>query len=384
MFFSYIYGMEKSRTLLSYHDLTVEVESSPGDELIGHMSGTILGMPGGFRYQHTDIVDRLSNLGENYFMFLRKSGKMLGSVGFCGRHTTTNGMAHDSWLIRYFSIKAPLRTVPSRKKEKEDLETSSRRSTVLGRFLQPIFADPSRLRADPAGDEPPSVIFAVIEQKNLRSLNFSAQMGLEKVGEVANFSFSRMHPRRSARIEQLPAQDQEQMMSLLRDFYRDYTLFVPDPIFKDDQYYVIRENGRIVAGVQTYPVTWRIVDFGSGPANRVIRLVARIPWVRRRLNPEAVRLLAFDAIYCAEGYEADLYELLEGVLERTGVYVGMLMMDTDSGLYRVFSRNKKFGVLHRLLGTFVSEVRARFINIPEEVRQYYLEHPTYIPTYDNS
>jgi len=376
--------MEKSRTLLTYHDLTVEVESSPGEELIEHMSGTILGMPGGFRYQHTDIVDRLSNLGENYFMFLRKNGKMLGSVGFCGRHTSTTGLAHDSWLIRYFSIKAPMRTVPSRKKEKEDLEASSRRSTVLGRFLQPIFADPSRLRVDPEGDALPSVIYALIDQKNLRSLNFSAQLGLEKVGEVANFSFSRMNPRNSERVGQLPLEDREHMMSLLVDFYRDYTLFVPDPIFKDNLYYVIREAGQIVAGVQVYHITWRIIDFGSGPANRVIRMITGIPWVRRRLNPDALRLLAFDAIYCEPGHERDLYELLEGVLERTGVYVGMLMMDTGSGLYRIFSRNKKFGVLHRLLGTFVSEVRARFINFPEEVRNHYLEHPTYIPTYDNS
>ncbi|RPI41374.1 MAG: hypothetical protein EHM46_06500, partial [Bacteroidetes bacterium] len=227
--------MEKARTLLTYHDLTVEVESSPGEELIEHMSGTVLGMPGGFRYQHTTIIDRLSNLGENYFMFLRKNGKMLGSVGFCGRHTTTAGVAHDSWLIRYFSIKAPMRTVPTKKKEQEDLEAGVKRSTVLGRFLQPIFSDPSCLREQQSGETPPSVIYALIDQKNLRSMNFSAQMGLEKVREVSNFSFSRLIPRPSERIEQLSPGDREQMMDLLLDFYRKYTLFVPDPVFKDDQ-----------------------------------------------------------------------------------------------------------------------------------------------------
>ena len=77
--------MEKSRTLLTYHDLNVEVESKPGEELIEHMHNTVMGQPGGFQYHHTDLKDRLMSPGENYYMYLRKSGKMMGSVGFCGK-----------------------------------------------------------------------------------------------------------------------------------------------------------------------------------------------------------------------------------------------------------------------------------------------------------
>ena len=111
--------MEDKRTLLTYHDLTVEVEERPSKELMDHLYSTVLGQPGGLRYRHKDLGERLNAPGENYFMFLRKKGRMMGSVGFVGRHMKTDGVQHDSWLIRYFSIKAPMRSTPKKRKGKE-------------------------------------------------------------------------------------------------------------------------------------------------------------------------------------------------------------------------------------------------------------------------
>jgi hypothetical protein len=375
--------MEKSRTLLTYHDLTVEVETSPGRELIDHMHDTVLGQPGSLRYQHVNLVERLTAPGENYFMYLRKGGKMMGSVGFCGKPSETAGLAHDSWLIRYFSIRAPMRTVPKKRKERSDLKDENKRSSVLGRFIKPVFADPSRLR-EGDGKESPAIIYAIIDQKNLRSMNFSTEMGLETVGEMASFSFSRLRPGRSDRVVPLAESEQGPMLSLLREFYKDYTLFFPDPLFRDNGYYVIRKSGRVVAGIQVYPVNWRIVDFGSRMANRLVRGITSIPWVRSRVNPHDLKMLAFDGIYCEQGHEPDLYELMEGVLERTGIYVGMLMMDENSRLFGIFRDHQKLGFMHRVLGFFKADIRMRFIHIPAKVRQYFLDHPTYIPTYDNS
>ena len=132
--------MEKSRTLLTYHSLTIEVETSPGEELMEHMHQTVMGQPGGMQYHHTDLEQKMKSGDENYFMYLRKSGKMLGSAGFCSKPTETAGIAHDSWLIRYFSIKAPIRGNPKKRKSKEDLKDENKRTTVLGRFIQPVFA----------------------------------------------------------------------------------------------------------------------------------------------------------------------------------------------------------------------------------------------------
>lgn len=376
--------MKKPRILLTYHDLTVEVETTPTRELMDHLHSTVLGQPGGFRYQHTNLSDRLNAPGEDYFMYLRKGGKMLGSVGFCGKPSVVSDVHFDSWLIRYFSIKAPMRTVPRKRKEKGELKDENKRSTVLGRFIQPVFANPSQLREREPDPHSPAIIYGIIEQKNLRSMNFSAQMGLETVGTMAGFSFSRLRPRKSQRMMQLPQEEEPSMLALLKDFYSSYTLFFPEPLFRDQGYHVIRESGRVVAGLQIYPVTWRIVDFGNRAANGLVGMLSIFPWVRKRLNREAFRLLAFDGIYCEQGQEAALYELMEGVLERTGTYVAMVMADSGSHLYRIFRDHGKLGPLHRVLGTFMADIRMRFINLPGEVRQQFMDRPTYIPTYDNS
>jgi len=376
--------MKKPRTLLTYHDLIVEVEESPGQELLDHMHSTLMGQPGGLRYHHTSLEDRMMSGGENYFMYLRKSGKMLGSVGFCGKASVTDGLKHDSWLIRYFSIKAPIKGVPKRRTEKTDLRDDHKRSTVLGRFIQPIFADPSQLRSGKQDPSQPSIIFAIIDQTNLRSMNFSAQMGLETIGKMAGFSFSRLRPRKSPRLEQIAEQEKEPVLALLKDFYREYALFFTEPVFKNNDYYVIKDKGEVVAGVQIYRVHWKIMDFGSKFANLAMKGLTKIPWVRKRISMEKLSFLAYDAIYCKPGHEDALYELMEGVLERTGTYLAMLMMDEDSHLYTLFQARQKFGVLHNFMGTHHADIRVRFINIPEETRHYFLEHPTYIPTYDNS
>jgi hypothetical protein len=155
-------------------------------------------------------------------------------------------------------------------------------------------------------------------------------------------------------------------------------------VFKNNDYYVIRENGKVVAGLQFYRVRWKIVDFGSQLANLAMRWLARIPWVKKRISLEELSFLAFDALYCQAGKEAVLYELMEGVLERTGTYLAMVMTDEQSHLYTLFREQQKLGFLHKFMGTYHADIRVRFIHMPEETRKYFLEHPTYIPTYDNS
>ena len=376
--------MKGSRTLLSYHTLSIDVETSPSEELMEHMHQTVMGQPGGLQYHHTDLEDRMKSGKENYFMYLRKSGKMMGSVGFCGKHSVTAGLAHDSWLIRYFSIKAPIKGVPKKKLGKADLKDENKRTTVLGRFIQPVFADPAQLRDGKTGSERPSVIFAIIDQTNLRSMNFSSQMGLETVGTMAGFSFSRMQPGRSDRIEQIADPEKEAILNQISEYYKDYSLFFTDSIFKNNDYYLIKEGGRMVAGVQIYPVHWKILDFGSKMANGAMKLLTRIPWISKRISLEKLSFLAMDAIYCEPGYENVLYELMEGVLERTGNYIAMMMMDQKTDLYGIFRDHKKLGIMHKIMGTYFADIRMRFIHMPDELKEHFSSGPIYIPTYDNS
>jgi len=140
----------------------------------------------------------------------------------------------------------------------------------------------------------------------------------------------------------------------------------------------------MVAGVQIYEVGWKILDFGNRLTNLASAFLAWIPGLRNRLNKDKISFLAFDALYCEPGYEEVFYELLEGVLDRTGHYIAMMMMDVSSDLYKLFMEHKKLGFLYKIMGAKHADIRVRFIQMPEEVKQRFYECPTYIPTYDNS
>ena len=53
--------MNDSRTLLNYHSLTIEVETSPSEELMEHMHQTVMGQPGGIQYHHTDLEEKMNS-----------------------------------------------------------------------------------------------------------------------------------------------------------------------------------------------------------------------------------------------------------------------------------------------------------------------------------
>jgi len=373
--------MQKSKILFRHFDLTIEVESHPGDELIRHMHDTLLGMPGGFQYYHTNISDRLHSLDENYFLYLRKSGKMLGSVGFCGRVSEVLGFRHNVWMVRYFSIKAPMRSVPTGNGERDSVE---KRTSALGRFIKPVLDNPSVLKDGDQHASEPAILFGLIDQTNLRSRNFASNAGFQSIGRISIFPFSRFNPEPSDRVKALPDKDQGKMIRLLNAFYKDYTLMTTENLFQGRDYYVIRENDEIMAGMQVYPVTWKVVNFGSGFANGMIRLITSIPYFRRRINPQKLNLLAFDGIYLKQGYESVFYELMEGVLALKKVYVGLIIADEKSYLNGVFNRIGKRGPIYRMVGKFHADVMAKFINMPANVMDYYRKLPMYISSYDNS
>ena len=65
-------------------------------------------------------------------------------------------------------------------------------------------------------------------------MNFSAQMGLETVGQMASFTFSRWNPRKSNGWSCCLQLSSPPCCAFLKQFYKDYTLFFTDPLFKNE------------------------------------------------------------------------------------------------------------------------------------------------------
>ena len=160
--------MADPKEVLKYLKLSVNVEQEPGEEIREHIRNTLLGTPGKLRYRHTSLETKLPFLGRMYFLILRKSEKLLGSVAFSLREVKFPRGSLDVWYIRYFSIQAPLRDSTYKQKrlkrsEKKKSKKKPHGDSLLKNFSQPYFDEPDRLLRGIDDANTPSIIYAYVE-----------------------------------------------------------------------------------------------------------------------------------------------------------------------------------------------------------------------------
>jgi hypothetical protein len=151
---------EKSKEIAKYHKLQVKVEQEPAQDIINHLKNTVIGTPGRLLYRLTGIEKKIRSLGTCYFLVLRKLNRLIGTIGFVLRTTYSQDVSHNSWYIRYFSIRAPLRT-KIHKKEDYDNKSSSG-DNILKDSIKDYFYEPNRMLGKISDPNQKTFIYAYI------------------------------------------------------------------------------------------------------------------------------------------------------------------------------------------------------------------------------
>ncbi len=376
--------MSTVKTVWQQGSMSTTLETAPPPELIDHIESTYLGTPGGLQYHHTTGIPKLKKLSNCYFVFLRRSGNMLGSIGYVLRDTRAGEQVYRSWLVRYFSIKAPMRTDQKRRKQLKKRPIRDRSVSLIKDVANFFHDNPQRLIDPDIKEVPKAILYSLVEKNNVRSRNFAEIGGYEKTGDVVSFMFSRLKKRRNIEVAKLQPEEQPMMRSLLRDFYKGHAFYVEDNLFQDDGYYVLLENGEIVAGLQANEEIWEISTIGNTTLDRIIRMVTRIPFIGRRFRYEEMKFLGIEGIWFKEGRGDAVYRLLEGVLAHKDHYLALMIMDTRAPEYLNFKKRKKLGPVHTVLGAFEADFYARFYAFPETEKAEVAARPAYISIYDNT
>ena len=372
------------KTVWQQGSMATTVETLPPPELIEHIETTFLGTPGGLQYHHTTGIPKLRAIRNCYFVFLRRSGNMLGSIGYVLRDTKTGDKIHKTWLIRYFSVKAPLRTEKKSRKEIKKRALNDRSVSMLKDITHIFHDNPERLIDLEVKEIPKAVIYGLVEKKNDRSRNFAEIGGFHKTGEIESFMFSRLRQRKRIPVERLGKDEIPEMKKLLEEFYKGHAFYFDEYLFINDNYFVLRENGEIIAGLQANEEIWEIKTIGNEFLDRIIRFLTRIPLIGKRFRYEEMRFLGIEGIYFRKGHEAAIYKLLEGVLNLMDQYLALLIMDIKSPEFRVFRERKKLGPVNTILGSFEADMYTKFFSFPEDEKADALKRPTYISIYDNT
>ncbi len=373
------------RTIVKHNELEVRISDFANEGMLEILNHAVQGSEGGLRFQLQNIPERISAYKDQIrFVSLYRKNKITGTVGSCYRMTGQGNLRYPSSYIRYLAFDAVYQSDISRKKKKREVIKPEKDDTFKQKTLE-IFSKPHLLEFKEVNENDKHIMYAFIESMNERSKNLVNQVGYEYIRSFLTVAFSRFSPKPDNRVTKITSEEEkDKMISLLLEFYHDYSLFIPDNAFYGDKYYVLREGGEIIAGVSAIPSVYKIYDMPGIWGWIYMKVLPRAPYFKRLFHPEEFRHLVFDAIYCRKGKEDKLASLFESVCAIEGYYTGLTWLDDRSELFDKLRSGVRMGALNRMLNAKPGLVYTRFLNFTEKEKECFFDAPAYISGFDFS
>lgn len=372
------------KTILNFHGLEVKLTDHANEDILDTLSHAVQGSEGGLRFQLQNIGPRIQAYGDTIrFVSLYKKSKITGTVGACFRITGQGALRYPSTYIRYLAMQSTYQSdINWRKKEKAIIKTEPDLS-FKQKTLE-IFSKPHMLDLPGIFENDKHIMFAFVESMNERSKNLVSQVGYDYIRSFLTVAFSRFTPKPDPRVSRLSEEEKPKMKELLHEYYRDFSLFSADYAFYGNKYYVLKENGEIIAGVSAVPSTYKIYDMPGIWGWVLMKILPSAPYFKRLFHPGEFRHLVFDAIYCKKGKEALLAELFESACAAEGINTGLTWLDDRCELFDKLRSGVKMGALNRMLNAKPGLVYAKFINLNDQEKECFYDAPAYISGFDFS
>lgn len=228
-----------------------------------------------------------------------------------------------------------------------------------------------------------TVFFACIEKGNKASYKTVESAGYENIGVIKTNGFSRYFPKPNKNIEQVNIDSvRKEVLSLLKKQYEEYALTQFNSMFLHDDYFIIRENGEIVAGCQFHRVHWVINRMPGIMGKIVMNLVPLIPVLNKLFNPKRFEFLAFEGIYVKPGFEKQLMYLFEGLLAKEKLKSAMYWMGESCPLRKRILEKGKTGLIHSFIKDSDVFVMAAFQDLTEAEIADLKSRPLFVSGFD--
>jgi hypothetical protein len=287
----------------------------------------------GARYLHKNIDERMAQLPNKYFMYLKRNKEIKGVFVSAQRLIQEDfGMA-NAYYIRYLAINEMFQTTKDKPVKHGNPDGMIKRLTKG--FLSKA---PVELGIGYGEDESlPSFHYAFFDAENFRSTDLSRLLGMEPIGTFSTFTFTRMNPKSFSNIEKLEKVHYHSMKERLNKQYADFSIYTDQYMFSGDNYFVWKEDGEIVAGVQPNKCEWEVKHMGGLAGVFMLKLLPFIPVLNKYFNPKKFEFITLDYIYVKPGHEDKLERLFENLLKEFNVNFSLIFQDLKSPFYSVFA-----------------------------------------------
>jgi GNAT superfamily N-acetyltransferase len=310
-------------TIFREGHLRISVNACASQETVDLLQRTVYGTHGP-RYRHTGQEVKVHHLTHPYYFNLYANEQLVGTYCLSGRQIQLPIGSTQSFYGRYFSI--------------DPLFSGKGYGSLLKsqaiQYLEKLI-------------QRPFLFYSYVEESNEPSMRISKKDGYQSMAILDAVLFSRLYPQADARVSRLSAPELPTIQSLLTSTYQDYTLVQFDRVYYDQNYFVRKEQGEIIAGIQANPVRWQIVEMPGLSGQLVMRLLPRLPLLRRLFNPHDHRFVALEAAYVRPGREEALFPLMESVLAHFGLTSALWVQDINSPFYPIVTSGK-LGLLNAM------------------------------------
>jgi RimJ/RimL family protein N-acetyltransferase len=311
-------------------------------------------------YEHKNTEKHIRLLHKPSLIAIQDKDKIQATAVFCNTPITSGSNELNCYYIRYFASSKEIRG-----------------KGVVKRFAGKVM---ELIRED---EKKKTVFFACIEKGNRASYKAVENAGYVNIGTVKTIGFSRFFPKRSNTIERVVTKGvREEVINLLKLQYADHKLVQFNSIFLNNDYYVIRENGEIVAGCQAHRVHWVINKMNGVSGKIIMNVVPIIPLINKLFNPRKFEFLAFEGIYCKEGSENRLVELFEGILAKENLKSSMLWLGETCSLRKRIMNHCSVGLLHTFVKDSDVYIMASFHDLNEYEINDMKERPVFASAFD--
>ena len=314
----------------------------------------------GALYEHKNTKERIKQIKKPILMGIYEGDQLRATAVFVSTTVTETHTPYNLIYIRYFASSKAIRG-----------------KGIIKRFSIKVMALIRELETEP------TIYMGCVEKDNKSSYKVVQSAGYSKFGTVKTQGFSRFFPRWDQRIEQVKHKEaQNEVLDLLKQQYEHHALVQFDYLFIKDNYYVIREQGKIVAGCQYHRAHWVINNMKGVMGKIVMKVVPLIPMLNTLFNPKRFEFLAFEGVYFKPGYEAQLHTLFEGLLAKEHLKSAMFWLGETCPIRATLLKKGKLGLLHRFVKDSDIEIMTSFKNINASEIANMKSKPLYASAFD--
>jgi hypothetical protein len=370
------------KTVFSYKNLEVKVSKETNDEINSLLASTIVGSEGGMQYTMRDIPARIANYGDTIrLVSLIRNFSLAAVIGACYRECVLGSSIHRCTYLRFLSFRQQYQTEKVIRKNARKEKESSTTDTFRNQALR-IFSKPHLLDFPGVQENDRHLLYCFVESKNERSKNLIQQAGYEYIRSFLTLAFSRFNPKPDPRVSVITPEEFPVVLEQLRRFYDGYSFYF-DPFQSHTHcYHVLRENGRIIAGVSAIPTVYVIRNVPGVWGWIMMKVLPFAPLFRKLFSPGHFRFVSLGSIFYEPGREETLAPLFESVCAASGLNTALTWADDRGPLFDSLRATVRMGALNRMLNAKPGLIYARFLNYSDEEKEKFYDAPAYISGFD--